>query len=77
MLNTKEQYMKESDILADNATIKQLQKGILLNTKQQYMKDSNIPAGNATIKQLPRAILLHTIFWLVQTKSLQSKIISL
>ena len=34
--------MKESNTLADNATIKQLQREILLDTKEQYMKESNI-----------------------------------
>ena len=51
LLNTKEQSMKESNILVGNATIKQRQKEILLNTKGQYMKESNTLAGNATIKQ--------------------------
>ena len=50
--------MKESYILADNVTIKQLQREVLLNTKEQYMKESNTPAGNATIKQLQKEVLL-------------------
>ena len=41
--------MKESNTLSGNASIKQLQKEVLLNTKGQYMKESNTPAGNATI----------------------------
>ena len=31
--------MMESNILADNATIKQLQKEVLVNTRGQYMKE--------------------------------------
>ena len=50
-LNIIGQYMKESNILVGDVTIKQLQKVILLNTKGQYMKESNILAGNATTKQ--------------------------
>ena len=50
----------ESDTLAGNATIKQLQREILLNTKEQYMKESNTLVGNATIKQHPKEILLNT-----------------
>ena len=34
-------FMKESNTLAGNVTIKQLQAEVLLNTKEQYMKDSN------------------------------------
>ena len=44
-------YVMESDTLADNATIKQLQSQILQATKEQYIKESNTHAGNATIKQ--------------------------
>ena len=33
--------MKDSNIIAGNATIKQQQKEVLLNTKGQYMKESN------------------------------------
>ena len=46
MLNTKGQYMKKSNIIADNATIKLLQREVLLNTKGQYMKESNFLVGN-------------------------------
>ena len=52
----KEHYMKESDTLACNATIKQHQKEILLDTKGQYMKESNTLAGNATIKHHQKEI---------------------
>ena len=31
--------MKESNILAGNASIKHQQNGVLLNTKRQYMKE--------------------------------------
>ena len=44
--------MKESNILADNAIIKQLQNFHLLNIKEQYIKESNTLAANAAIKQL-------------------------
>ena len=47
LLNTKGQYMKESNILVDNATIKQHQKEVLIDTKGQYMKESNTLADNA------------------------------
>ena len=53
--------MKESNTLADNATIKQLQREALLNTKEQYMKESNILVGNAANNFLGRVILLDTI----------------
>ena len=52
--------MKDSNILADNATIKQLQKEVLANTRGQYMKDKNILADNATIKQLQKEVLPNT-----------------
>ena len=52
--------MKELNILESNATIKQLQKQILLNTRGQYMKDPNILADNATIKQLQKEVLVNT-----------------
>ena len=38
--------MKESNILAGNATFKQLQKEVWLNTRGEYMKESNIFASN-------------------------------
>ena len=46
LLNTKGQYMKESNTLAGNAIIKQLQRKVLPNTKGQYIKESNTLAGN-------------------------------
>ena len=52
--------MKESNILAINATLKQLQRVILLGTKEQYMTESNTLAIDATIRQLLRIILLGT-----------------
>ena len=52
--------MKESNTLAVNATIKLLQRKVLLNTKRQYMKESNTLVGNVTIKQLQREIVLNT-----------------
>ena len=53
--------MKESNILADNATIKQLQKEILLITKEQYTKESNTLVGNAAYNSLRREVLQDTI----------------
>ena len=35
----KRAVMKESNILADIATIRQLQREVLLGTKEQYMKE--------------------------------------
>ena len=52
MLNTKRQYMKESNTLVDNAAINLLQRDILLNTKRQYMKESNTLADDAAIISL-------------------------
>ena len=54
LLSTQGKYMKESNILAGNATINQQQGNILLNTKEQFMKKLNTLAGNVTIKQLQR-----------------------
>ena len=59
LLNTKGQYMKESNILEANATIKQQQKELLLNTKGLYMKESNIVVDNVTIKQLQSNLAVH------------------
>ena len=56
-MNTKGQYMKKSNINANNSIIKQDQKEALPNTKEQYMKESNIHADNATIKQQQKEIL--------------------
>ena len=52
--------MKESSTLAENATIKEHPKEILLNTKEQYMNESNSLVGNATIKEQQKEILLDT-----------------
>ena len=52
--------MIESNILAYNEAIKQLQKEVLPNTRGQYMKDSNILADNDTIKQLHKEVLANT-----------------
>ena len=52
--------MKDSNSPAGNATIKQVERVILLYIKGQYMKDSNTPAGNATIKQVQSDVLLNT-----------------
>ena len=60
MFSTKGQYMEESNILAGNVTIKQLQRVVLLDTKGQYMKELNTLAGYATIKQRQRVILMNT-----------------
>ena len=60
MQNIKAQYMKDSNILAGNATIKQNKTEILLNTRGQYQKESNILVSNAKIKQHHRGIFLNT-----------------
>ena len=52
LLNTKGQYMKESNILVGNVIIKQQQKKILLNTEGVV--------NNATIEQHQKEILLDT-----------------
>ena len=59
LLNTKGQFMKESNTLVGYAIIKQLTSLILLNTKGQYMKESNTLAGYVTIKQQQREVLLN------------------
>ena len=48
--------MKDLNILAGNATLKQLQNQALMNIKEQDMKKLNTHADNATIKQLQRVI---------------------
>ena len=53
MLDTKEQYMKESNTNAANVTNSILVRNALLNIKGQYMK-------YATIKQLQNSVLLDT-----------------
>ena len=60
MPNTKEQYMKESNTLADSAAVNLLQKVNLPNTKGQYMRESNTLTVNAAINLLLRYILLDT-----------------
>ena len=50
MIRLKSMIMKESNFLADNATIKLHQKEVLLNTKGHYMKESNMLVGNATME---------------------------
>ena len=62
LLNTKEQYINESNTLVGNATINQRQ-AELLNTKEQYMKESNTLAGNASIKQAQYNLDL--LFWTI------------
>ena len=52
--------MKDSNILAGNATTKQHQKKILLDANWQYKKDSNMLVGNVNIRQHQRGILLNT-----------------
>ena len=48
--------MKDSNTLAGNATIKQLQREILLDTEVQYMKELNTLVINAIITFLLRTI---------------------
>ena len=52
--------MIESNILADNAIIKQLQNEVLANTRGSYMKDKNNLADNPNIKQLQKEVLQNT-----------------
>ena len=55
---TKGQYMRESNILAGYATMKQqLQREILCGFKVHYIKESNNHSGNATVKQIQQEIL--------------------
>ena len=44
--NTKGQYMKESNTLADDVAKNFLRRDIWLNIKGQYMKESNTLVGN-------------------------------
>ena len=53
-------FMMESDTLAGNATINQLQSLAWLNSKEQYIKESNTLAANVSIKQLQREIRVNT-----------------
>ena len=46
-MNTKGQYMKESNILAVNAANNFFRREIWMSIKGQYMKESNILAANA------------------------------
>ena len=52
--------MKESNTLAANVTIKQLNREIWVNTKEQYMKESNTHAANVANNFLTKEVLLDT-----------------
>ena len=52
--------MKESNTLAENMNIKQLQREVWLNAKGQYMKDSNTMAAIVTTKKLQKEVWLNT-----------------
>ena len=52
--------MKVANILVGYATMKLLQREILLNIKGEYMKESNILVGNAACNSRTREILLNT-----------------
>ena len=54
LLNTKGEYMKESNTLVGKNSLK---KEILVRTKGQYMMVSNTHAGNANIKQHLKEVL--------------------
>ena len=58
--NTKEHYIKESNILANNAAFNLLWKVVLPNTKEQYKKESNTLADSAAINLLQNVILQNT-----------------
>ena len=72
LLNTKGHYMKESNTIVGNATIKQsntpvgiaandsMMRQLLQNTKGKYMKESNTLADNATRNIHEGEILLDT-----------------
>ena len=57
----KKEYMKESNILAGNANIEQLQGVILLYITGEYMKGSNTLADNVANNSLTREVWIHTI----------------
>ena len=59
-INTKGQYMKESNLLAIYANIKQLKGEVLLNIKGKYMKESDTLAGNAAKISQRRKLWMHT-----------------
>ena len=50
----------DTNILAEKATIKQLQMEAWLSTKEEFMKDSNILAGNVVNNFLRRELLQNT-----------------
>ena len=52
--------MKESNTLAENMNIKQLQREVWQNVKGEYMKDSNTIAVIVTTKQLQKEVWLNT-----------------
>ena len=54
LLDTKEQYMKESN------PMQAMQNPIWLNTKEKYMKELNILADNATFNLLLKTVLPNT-----------------
>ena len=47
MLNITGEYMKESDILVDNAANISLRGSVLMITTEKYMRESNTLVGNA------------------------------
>ena len=55
-MNTKGEYMKESNIFASNVTKHLLRKEVWLNTKGLYMKELNTLAEIVSIKQLQRKV---------------------
>ena len=52
--------MKESNTLADNVVIRQLQREVLLSIKGLCMKESNTLADNVAISLLQKEILRGT-----------------
>ena len=57
LLDTQVHFMKESNILVCNATIKQLKGEISLNINGEYMTESNTLVGNA-IDNFPIGVVL-------------------
>ena len=60
LIDTAGQFMKELDIFAGYAIIKQHKREVLPITKGHCMMESNIHASNAAIKQPQKEDLLNT-----------------
>ena len=76
LFNIKGQYMRESNILAENATIKLPQRQIWLDTEEEYMKESNIPAGNTENSFQERERLLDIIGMLIKANNHKTQLLT-